>query len=53
MVDKAAFDGCDFTGATDLGDLQLQYTIAALPAYFACSVGNHCVSGQKLAVTHA
>ena len=52
MADKDAFDNCDFSGATSVGDAShVQYTLTALPAYFACSIGTHCASGQKLAVT--
>ena len=52
MADKDAFDNCDFSGATSVGDAShVQYTLTALPAYFACSVDTHCASGQKLAVT--
>lgn len=52
MADKDAFDNCDFSGATYLGDAShVQYTLTALPAYFACSIEGHCAAGQKLAVT--
>jgi len=55
MTGKAAFDSCDFTGGTNLGaSSPVTYTIsreATQPLYFACSVGSHCNSGQKLAVT--
>ena len=52
MADEAAFNDCDFSGAAYLGDASpIEYTITELPAYFSCSVGQHCRSGQKLAVT--
>ena len=54
MADEAAFNNCDFSGATNLGDSSpVEITITELPAYFACSVGSHCANGQKLAVTAA
>merc|ERR1711865_861532 len=63
MASKDAFDRCDFTdavmkeacssGATcNLGmDSPVEYTLTELPAYFACEIQDHCVQGQKLAVT--
>ena len=52
MASKAAFDSCDFTGATNLGAVSpIAYPLTALPTYFSCSVGSHCAGGQKLAVT--
>jgi len=63
MASKDAFDRCDFTdavmkeacssGATcNLGmDSPVEYKITELPAYFACEIQDHCVQGQKLAVT--
>ena len=54
MADEAAFNNCDFSGATNLGDSSpVEITITELPVYFACSVGSHCANGQKLAVTAA
>jgi len=53
MADSAKFTGCDFAGATMLGDTS-PVTSDALTVgthYYACSVGSHCASGQKLAVT--
>ena len=49
MKDKAAFDSCDFSGGTNLGGASpVYYTMGAATTYFACKVGSHCVSGQKL-----
>ena len=49
MKDKAAFDGCDFTAATNLGATSpVLHTMGAATTYFACKVGAHCNSGQKL-----
>ena len=49
MKDKAAFDACDFTAATNLGATSPVYhTMGAATTYFACKVGAHCNSGQKL-----
>merc|ERR1712032_766567 len=49
---KAAFESCDFTDAMDLGSMSpIEHKLTALPAYFACKVEDHCVQGQKLAVT--
>ena len=52
MANKAAFDSCDFTGATNLGAVSpIAYTLTELPTYFACQIPGHCAAGQKLAVT--
>ena len=52
MANKAAFDSCDFTGATNLGAVSpVEYKLTALPTYFACQIPGHCAAGQKLAVT--
>jgi len=59
MPNKAAFDSCDFTGLSPLASVSpFEYTLAytlvsPFPAYFACSIEDHCVNGQKLAVTLA
>ena len=60
--DKAAFDACDFSKATQLADNTQTdpYTYKASKVgtfYFGCNVGggdmgmNHCKSPQKLALT--
>merc|ERR1711865_1099409 len=53
MPSEAAFDGCDFSGATNLGASSpvTQALSGSGPWYFACRVGSHCSSGQKLAAT--
>ena len=49
MKDKAAFDSCDFSGSANIGGVSpVYYTMGAATTYFACKVGSHCVSGQKL-----
>lgn len=49
MQDKAAFDACDFSTATKLGAASpLLHTMGTATTYFACNVGAHCNSGQKL-----
>jgi len=53
MADEAKFTTCDFSGSTMLG-ASSPVTTAALTVgthYYACSIGSHCASGQKLAVT--
>jgi len=46
MASKAAFDACDFTGATDLTvDKTAEYTLTGSdPTFFACKIGSHCTS---------
>ena len=57
MKDKAAYDTCKFEGAKMLGDKSgTKHHIHGNNGdvfYFACQVSNHCVQGQKLAVTIA
>merc|ERR1711865_1119861 len=44
MANKAAFEECDFAGATDLGSMSpIEHKLTALPAYFACKVEDHCI----------
>lgn len=51
LPDEAAFDGCDFSSASLVGDASPAIADRANAVdYFACSVGSHCASGQKLAV---
>ena len=56
LASKDAFDNCDFTDAANLGAAspvsvqQLTDLDANNAAYFACRVGSHCSSGQKLSV---
>jgi hypothetical protein len=55
MKDKAAFDACKFDTATKLADKSgYKHHVMGKNGdvlYFACQVGSHCSSGQKLAVT--
>lgn len=54
LPSEAAYNSCDFSGATLLGSSSpLTYDIPTstnTSLYFACSVGSHCNSGQKLEV---
>jgi hypothetical protein len=53
MDSEEALENCDFSGATLLGSSSpTQYTIppSSSPLHFACSVGSHCASGQKITV---
>jgi len=55
MKDKAAFDACVWDGSTLVGEKSGVKKVISGKAgtvhYFACQVGAHCKSGQKLAVT--
>merc|ERR1719362_2196242 len=55
LSDKKAFDACDFSKAKALASHnQSPFTYKASSAgivYFACKVGGHCSSKQKLALT--
>merc|ERR1712032_644320 len=55
LPDKKAFDACDFSKAKALASHnQSPFTYKASSAgivYFACKVGGHCSSKQKLALT--
>ena len=63
MASKAAYDGCDFAGATELASTSLgggsggtpnlyeAVVTAAGMFYFACQVSGHCDMGQKVAIT--
>merc|ERR1712032_594677 len=55
LPDKKAFDACDFSKAEELAShKQGPFTYKASSAgivYFACKVGGHCSSKQKLALT--
>ena len=53
MADETAYDNCDFTDGTKIGESS-PITVAAAAGetlYYSCSVGSHCTSGQKVAVT--
>ena len=57
FADETAFNACDFAGATQLADTDVNtYTFEVTDTgtfYFGCSVGGHCDYGQKLALTVA
>merc|ERR1719273_1651729 len=51
MASKEAYDRCDFSGATKLGDKSPVTTIyKGRMQYFACDVYGHCGAGQKITV---
>merc|ERR1712187_959412 len=59
MADEAAYDACNFAGATLVGDGTSPDSITFSTAnynlgdviYFSCSIGAHCNDNQKLTVT--
>jgi len=55
MKDKTAFDSCSWDGSTVIGETSGANRVISgsdgTVQYFACKVGPHCTSGQKLAVT--
>jgi len=55
MKDKTAFDSCSWDGSTVIGETSGAKRVISgsdgTVQYFACKVGPHCTSGQKLAVT--
>lgn len=52
MPDDAAYNACNFTGATNLGDISpVEYVYTNGTEYFACEVSGHCLAGQKVTVT--
>ena len=51
-----AFDNCDFSSGTEVASTAVQTVDVAAPdtptiRYFVCTVGSHCTSGQKIAIT--
>ena len=57
LASKEAYENCDFTGATNKGDTT-GVTVSGNSGdvkYYSCSIvstqGNHCKSGQKIAIT--
>ena len=55
LKDKTAFDTCNFDGSTLVGDTsgKAKKTVRGKNGtryYFACKVGSHCQTGQKLEV---
>ena len=56
MPDQAAYDSCTFTSATEIHSTSVKTgDVAGLgeTKYYACHVGSHCESGQKIAITWA
>merc|ERR1712032_966675 len=53
LPNQKAFDDCDFTAATKLGEATgIEYKAkAAGTVFFGCKVAGHCTGGQKLALT--
>ena len=53
MASEEAYNNCDFTGAAAIGSLSgVQVTgNDGEVHYYGCSVGSHCASGQKVAIT--
>ena len=58
MPDQAAYDSCTFTSATEIHSTSTagkKGDVSGLgeTKYYACHVGSHCDSGQKIAITWA
>ena len=58
-VDATAYDDCDFTDATQIASMSVGGSVdvaapdAPTTRYYVCTVGSHCDSGQKIAITWA
>jgi len=56
MANETALEMCDFNGSTEVanvGEISFGYDILYDEAgtfYYSCSIGNHCLEGQKLTV---
>ncbi|KAH8062115.1 FK506 binding protein [Aureococcus anophagefferens] len=53
MASESAYEACDFGGGAYLG-AATGVAVAARPGetvFYSCSVGAHCIAGQKVAVT--
>ena len=53
LASAEAWDECDFTGAAELGGssgVELTGSEGDVK-YYACAVGSHCATGQKIAIT--
>ncbi|KAK7232927.1 hypothetical protein SO694_00036255 [Aureococcus anophagefferens] len=53
MASESAYEACDFSGGAYLG-AATGVAVDARPgetAFYSCSVGAHCIAGQKVAVT--
>ena len=56
MPDQAAYDSCTFTSAKEIHSTSVKTgDVSGLgeTKYYACHVGSHCESGQKIAITWA
>ena len=54
MESEEKFNNCNFDGATRVGVVSpADYTVTQFPAYFSCSLENHCQNGLKLKVTES
>ena len=56
MPDEAAYNSCTFTNAVEIHSTSVKTgDVAGLgeTKYYACHVGSHCESGQKIAITWA
>ena len=59
MTDATAYDDCDFTDATKIASMSVGGSVdvaapdAPTTRYYVCTVGSHCDSGQKTAITWA
>jgi hypothetical protein len=53
MASKAAYDSCDFKGATNLGSASpvTEHLTEAGVTYYACQIGSHCGAQQKIMIT--
>ncbi|XP_041006817.1 umecyanin-like [Juglans microcarpa x Juglans regia] len=51
VMTKAEYDGCTKTNGPIWETSPVVTTVTAGTRYFICSIGSHCASGQKLAVT--
>jgi len=56
MADQTHYDSCDFNGAVEVHSTSVKTgDVSGLgeTKYYACHVGSHCESGQKVAITWA
>ena len=59
MTDATAYDDCDFTDATKIASMSVGGSVdvaapdAPTTRYYVCTVGSHCDSGLKIAITWA
>ena len=59
VPDATAFDACDLSGATEVASSSVQTVDVAAPGatpttkFYVCTIGSHCASGTKVAITWA